>query len=532
MKKYIKNLQYIGIALLLASTSCVPLDVTPYDKDTDVNYWNKPTAAIDMVNTCYTGLSNAYEQMYSDAMTDNAYTKVTTPYNQSIGNGTYSTADSYVLSVWNTRYTGIRNCNLLLNNIDKVPDLTDELRNRYVWEVTFIRAYHYFELYSKFGDVPYFTNVISIGESQKIGRTSKAEIVNNILQELTTVIDNEYLPVAYDSNDKGRITRWAAMALKARILLFEGRYEEVKNITQAIMNDSNLALFINYEQLFTLKNENNIEVMLDVQYLENVREQKVQYEFLPPSIGGYAQLAPLQELVDDYITADGYTIKAAPLASYDPNHPFDNRDPRLAATIVYTDNWYTMADGSKHVVNADKGGGIDGFGNSSDCSPTGYYIKKYWDNTYRADFQSGLNFILIRYADVLLMNAEALVELGQFNAAAWDKTIKPLRQRAGFTSASALDFPNGADLKDIVRRERRCEFAMEGLRHKDIIRWKIADKVLNGWCHGFKTNDLVGTDNGFVRVENRKFDVAKNYLWPIPQNERDLNGNLTQNTNW
>lgn len=133
------------------------------------------------------------------------------------------------------------------------------------------------------------------------------------------------------------------------------------------------------------------------------------------------------------------------------------------------------------------------------------------------------------------MNAEALAELGELDKTAWDATIKPIRNRAGFTLASALEFPEGASkdkLIEIVRNERRSELALEGHRHKDIIRWRIADDVLNGWCHGLKTNEVVGTDNGYVRVENRTFNANRHYLWPIPQAERDLNGNLEQNPNW
>jgi len=135
------------------------------------------------------------------------------------------------------------------------------------------------------------------------------------------------------------------------------------------------------------------------------------------------------------------------------------------------------------------------------------------------------------------MNAEALAELGELDKTAWDATIKPIRARAGFTLASAVEFPEGASkdkLIEIVRNERRSELALEGHRHKDIIRWRIADKVLNGWCHGLKTNEneVVGTDNGYVRVENRAFNANKHYLWPIPQAERDLNANLVQNPNW
>jgi hypothetical protein len=484
-----------------------------------------------MVNKCYQGMNNADEVLYSDAMTDNAYTKAHT-HNQQVGNGLFTPADMYVRSVWGYRYAGIRDCNLLLNNIQLVPGLSDELRNRYIGEVTFVRAYHYFELYSKFGDIPYFTHVISISESKTIGRTPKSEVVNNILNELSTIIDNNYLPPSYDDKNTGRITRWAAMGLKARILMFEGRFSEVTPITNKIMTEGGFSLFGNYENLFKIENENNSEVMLDVQYKPVDREYQVQYQFLPPSLGGHSQLAPLQELVDDYITLDGYTIKNAPASSYDPANPFANRDPRLAASIIYTGNSYTLADGSAHEVDCTKNAAPNGYDFSSDCSPTGYYMKKYWDNTYRSNLMSGLNIILMRYADILLMHAEALAEQNQLDATEWNRTIQLIRTRAGFTDTKALNFPTTGDLKDIVRRERRCELALEGLRHKDIIRWKTAEQVLNGWCHGLYTGDAVGTDNGYVRVDERRFDATKHYLWPLPQNERDLNENLTQNPKW
>src|SRR5690606_1253912 len=210
---------------------------------------------------------------------------------------------------------------------------------------------------------------------------------------------------------------------------------------------------------------------------------------------------------------DGYSITEAPVTSYDPSNPFENRDPRLAATVMYTGNSYTLENGTQHVVDTRKGSSPDGFGFSSDASATGYYFKKYWDNKYRSNLYSGLNIILIRFADILLMRAEALIESGAMNNTEWNRTIRPLRVRAGFTESRARDCPGTSDLRKIIRQERRSELAFEGLRHLDIMRWKIADQVLNGWAHGMYTGDAVGTDNGFIRVENRSFDPAKHYLW-------------------
>lgn len=530
-----KNIIKTGLLAVMsvAAVSCIDLDTAPYDRETDLTAWDKPESAINGVNACYPTMISAEELLYADAMSDNAYTKVNNTLNQAIGNGSYSTAHNYVKLVWDSRYAGIRVCNKLLGNIDKVPGLSDELRERYRGEARVIRDFHYFELLSKYGDVPYFTNDISIAQSQRIARTPKAEIVEKLLTDLSQVIDSECLPVSYGDTDKGRITRWAAMGLKARILLFEGRWGELKEVTGRIMQEGPFDLYPSYSGLFEVANENNQEVILDLQYIALDREQNEQYEFLPPSLGGYAQLAPLQELVDDYVMLNGKGIHETG-SGFSESQPYVNRDPRLAATIAYTGNSYTLADGTEHVVNCDRGSVPDGFGYSSDCSPTGYYIKKYWDKTYRSTHMSGLNMIILRYADILLMHAEALVELGQFDASAWNKTIRPIRERAGFVDAAALDFPGGGpeNLRNIVRRERRCELALEGLRHKDIIRWKTAENVLNGWCHGLKTGDVVGADNGYVRIENRVFNPAKHYLWPIPQNERDLNKNLTQNPSW
>lgn len=138
-----------------------------------------------------------------------------------------------------------------------------------------------------------------------------------------------------------------------------------------------------------------------------------------------------------------------------------------------------------------------------------------------------MNLHLLRYAEVLLTYAEAKQAMGQMDAAVWDNTIRLLRQRAGFTDPQALDFPGNAGLTQIIRRERRTELAMEGLRTDDIRRWNIAETVLNGFAHGARFGDAA-VDNGYIRAQKRIF-TSKDYLWPIPSSEIGLNANLTQN---
>ena len=142
--------------------------------------------------------------------------------------------------------------------------------------------------------------------------------------------------------------------------------------------------------------------------------------------------------------------------------------------------------------------------------------------------KSGLNLILIRYADVLLMYAEAMNELGKMDEAVWNKTIRPLRERAGFTDAPSLIYPTEGNMQTIIRRERRVELAMEGLRIFDIRRWKTAENVLNGYPHGAQFGEA-SIDNGYIRLEKRTFNPERDYLWAVPLSQKDLNPNLGQN---
>lgn len=522
-----KFFSILSFSALMLAAACVPLDTHPYDRETDTDFWDQdPNAAVSALNTCYVSLTDMYGLVYSDGMTDNAYVKG--GQTKSIGNGSYGTSEEYVYSLWGGNYSGIRDCNELITNIDRVPGLAAELKARYLAEARTLRAWHYYELYSRFGDVPYITTLISISDSRSLARTPRNEVVANVISELESVIDANILPGSYTEDNRGRITKWAAMALLAKVQLFEGNFAAVITLTDKIMGESGITLFPSYSGLFEIANEYCPEIILSSQYTPVLREHNIMYNLLPPSMGGYSNIAPLKSLIDSYIMLNGKAIDEDG-SGYDAAHPWDKRDPRLAATVMYPGNSYPLKGGG---AAQPEWNGQDAFNSTSDVTPTGYYVRKWWDNTYRLTLQSGLNPILIRYADVLLMNAEAHAEQGTLTETVWNATIRKIRERAGFTDASALSFPAGANLIETVRNERRCELAFEGSRRTDIIRWKIAEDVLNGWCHGLYTGETVGTDGGFVRIEQRQFDPQKHYLWPIPQKERDLNKNLTQNPNW
>jgi len=520
----------LSAAVMGILPSCVGLDTAPYDKETDLTFWSgDPNSALYALNSCYGYITSMDEMITMEGATDNAYVKGLTS-TQPIANGSYSTSNSYVKGIWDNKYSGIRVCNELLNNIDKTPSLSADLKARYIAEATVIRAFLYYELYTKFGDVPYVTTTISVQESETISRTPRATVLANVISDLESAINSNALPASYSTDDRGRITIGAAKAILAKVYLFECNYEKVLEITDDIIASGTYSLFSNYSGLFEVANEYNCEVILDAQYATALREFSMRsIGYVPPSLGGYAEIGPTQELVDSYIMTNGKAITDAD-SGYDAENPYVNRDPRLKASIIYTGNSYILADGTEYVVNCEEG--ADGYNTTSDVTPTGYYLRKWWDKSYRLTLQSGLNPIIIRYADILLMNAEAHVELGSMNEAVWNKTVKAIRQRAGFTDSNALNYNGSADIKAIVRNERRTELAFEGHRLKDIIRWKTAETVLNGNVHGLYTGALVGTDNGYEILEKRSFDPEKHYLWPIPQKDKDINKNLSQNPNW
>ena len=514
----------IIILTLLVNLGCTTeLDLAPIDSTSEATFWETEEDARIFLNSVYADLMNADSYLFFSTLSDDAYTKGREEY-RNIASGNYGPSNAVVEGTWSSRYEGIRRANIFLNNIDKVTDISEEMRQAYTAQARFIRAWHYFYLIELYGDVPLVTDEISIEESLQLERTDRDVILDFIYEELNMAISN--LPTGYPAEQQGRITKDAAIAFKSRVHLYNEEYEEA--IALAEPQVGKYDLFPDYGALFETANEFNEEILLSLQYVPADREHNLQYSLVPPSLGGYANFSPLQSLVDSYLTINGYSIDD-PAANFDPENPYQNRDPRLAATIIYDDYVMTDYDGNVVTIDTSPGAAPDGLNYSSNTTPTGYYVSKYFDPEARNQTNSGLNLILIRYAEVLLNYAEAKIELGTFTEADWNATIRPIRERAGLTG-QALEFP-GSDqekLRELVRNERRVELAFEaGHRFFDIRRWRIADEVLNGWTYGMRLED-----GEYVQVSFRTFDPDKHYLWPIPLSERDINGNLTQNPNW
>ena len=539
MKNILKQIKFIPAVLLLL-VSCEDLDLVPENKFTDSTYWTSVDKAQTFLNTAYSQMQNSSNFFYNEALSDNAYNgRGDNAGAASIAAGIYDPSLGRLKSEWGERYAGIKTCNLIIENIERVPNADPAVIARMTAEARFIRAFQHFQLTTWFGDIPLVKKDPSLQEAQTISRTPHAEVVQFILDELDAVIPvlpkNNQLAVA----EKGRITMGAAAALKARVLLYESRWEEVIQTTEQFMAMSygQYSLFGSYEGLFEAKNEYNSEDILSLQYVPVDKMWGEFFDMAPISAGARLNaLAPTQELVDSYIMLNGKAINESG-SGYDENNPYINRDPRLTGTVVYDQYNWKEADGSSRTIHIKPGsspGNPDEFVQGSSATSTGYYTRKYYDAEHLTSLNSGLNLMLFRYADILLMYAEAKNELNQMNSTVWDQTIKALRIRAGFTDASALSFNaslNQSALQEIIRNERRTEFGMEGLRIFDIRRWKIAEDVLNGYAHGAKFGSP-SVDDGYLRVNLRTFDPDKHYLWPVPRDERLINTNLSQNPNW
>lgn len=527
----------VGACVLFGSfISCNELDLAPTNKFTDLNYWTSPAKASSVLSMAYRQMLSSEYFFADEKLSDNLYEGRGSSDEKLITSGQANAALKRFSEDWKKCYEGIKTCHTFLENVDRVPGMGEALKNRMKAEARFIRAWIFFRLACHYGDVPLFDYNLTVHEANTISRSPKADVLAFIRSELSDIAALLPTKQEYAATDNGRITKGAVMTLLARTYLYENDWQNVVAVCEKIMKGEygDYKLFPSYSGLFLPENEYNSEIILDLGYVLNMRTWMEMYDAVPLSVGGRVNaFAPTQELVDDYIMLNGRGIDEAD-SGYKEDDPYINRDPRLSATIVYHGYQWTNGKGVTSTIYIQPGSSKDAgvanldeyAGPGQNSTGTGYYIRKYFDPTAPEGLAAGLNIILMRYADVLLMYAEAKNELGGMNETVWNQTIRPIRERAGFTDASALSYPATGNMQAIIRRERRCELAVEGLRVFDIRRWKTIETVLNGRPHGAK---FAAGNTKYIELDERKFNKDRDYLFAIPQSQRDINKSLTQN---
>ncbi|MDQ6901390.1 MAG: RagB/SusD family nutrient uptake outer membrane protein [Bacteroidota bacterium] len=565
MRLRLFNKTNLIILFLVVVASCKKLDLKPTNKYTDDNFWQVNGNAFNALATCYNqqisggfsrSSSAAQAYFYNEALSDNAYcpldVNVGTPTAISSGDdANFNPGINRVQYEWGSYYTNIRSCNLFLENVDKNTTLGSALIARMKGEAMYLRAQAYFRLTNFFGDVPLITKVQTPEEAKMTPKNPKADVVSFILGQLDSAA--AVLPTrdAQAPTDKGRITIGAAKAMKARVLLYNGKWAECAAICEDLMNNPGVngsyALVSSFPAIFSTNNKYNSEVISDLGYSKPNRTWGDWSDLGPFYTGPGAvaasnsNLVPTQDLVESYLTLDGKAI-TDPASGYDVDNEYVNRDPRLTYTVVYDGYQWVNQLGNTQTIHIKPGTVADlsspdaknlyggGKGTSS-----GYFWRKYFDPTVNDGFSYGEDIIIQRWAEVLLMEAEAKTMLGQMNATVWDGTIKALRTRAGFTNPLALNYPGNTTMSmiDQVRNERRSELALESLRYDDIKRWKIAEVVLNhptgSEVRGAK---FASNNTAFIKLVVRTFNPAKHYLWPIPTESLQTDPKLTQNPGW
>ncbi len=538
INKIIKIFGWLTV-IILSLHSCNTMEPIPTDNYTDATFWRSASNADQVVNMAYSQMYSADKMWSDEALSDNIFEGRRNTDQRIIRNGIANPELALFENEWKSAYEGLKTCHIFLANIERVPDVDLQWLARRTAEVRFIRAFIYFRLVNFYGDIPFFTTDISLEESYNKERTAKADVLQFIRQELTEITPHLMKKEELSNEDKGRITKGAAIALQARTYLYESDWHQTINYCDSLINYHEVygeySLFSDYSGLFQASNEYNEEVILDYAYVPSLKTWSKYYDAAPLSAGARVNdYAPVQSLVDNYLTLDGKSVSEDP--DYNEDNPYEDRDPRLQATIVVDGGEWVDFDGSKRTIYTKPGRGnsetekMDEFkGTSANSSPTGYYMKKYYDPTATQVFESGLNIIMFRYADILLMYAEAKNEVGELDSQIWETTIKALRERAGFTTQEALAYPSNLseeEIRQIIRQERRSELALEGLRYFDIIRWKEGKDYLEGTVYGAK---FANNNTEYIKLDERRFDENRDYLWSLPRQQIDLNKNLLPN---
>jgi len=592
-KNVLKHICYgsIGVAILFVGCNDSFLEREPKDDLTNPKFWKTATDLKVYNNGIYNDAGNNGKNLFlvghSNSAWNSSYLSTMASENQSdngasfvsdharyakIAAGMETVPDNPSEGGW--QWGLLRRCNVFFENV-KDAAIDDETKNKYAGEVHFFRAWFYFDKVQNYGDVPLVTTALTEDSPELFEKqTPRKEVMNQVLADINKAI--EYLPESWPTDHPDRVNKYTALALKSRICLFEGTYNKYHNLgdyqtwlteavdaSKQIMDSGKFKLYNtgdpskDYRVLFTSPDlHGNNEIIMSRSYETPALGHRVSGYIISQNSG------PTKDFVDDFlcIEADG-TAKPIGLStiynedSYDGY--FDNRDPRLAQTILDPRK-------EKELLNTQKGFPfLNGMGVSWE-SATGFHFIKFYE--YADDMRGTGNEIndypLFRYAEILLNYAEAKAELNTLSLNDLDVSINKLRERAGMPNMDlnpAMDpkYSNEGISSQLVeiRRERRVELSYEQFRYQDLMRWKQGHRLKNrvlgmrledserapgeryekAKVNTFEVNGkkyvdvYAGTDYTY---ERREFIDGKHYLHPIPINVLAKNSNLVQTPGW
>jgi len=589
MKNYLNTLTLalaLGTALGLSACNDA-LNLNPLDQISDAALWEDPALINAYLNDIYLGMRHGLYEVQLGSLVDETHfihgygtNEVVQSITSASAAGVWSNGrtntpiDAYR---WGPVYSRIRQVNILLQNIDDSGIEDEDLRNNVKGEAHFLRAYFYHNLLRAYGGVPIITEVYALDDDLLVGRNTFEETVDFIVAEAQTAAD--LLPM--QPRNLGRATEGAALALKARVLLYAAsdlysenpanelvgypggdrtaRWRAAKNAALDVMNMGLYQLYNrqgdpveNYTQLF-LENGDHEEIIMSRFFLEERGDgYNPGLHNGPNGYRNWAGNTPIQQLVDDYEMADGTEFDWG-----NPEHaadPYENRDPRFYASILYDGAYFrprppegaeiepqgiiqtfeevTLPDGSKRPGLDTRDGPIEDWNGGY----SGYYLRKFIDPSinHSTSEKQIVPWRFFRYAEVLLNYAEASIGLGEEGDAR--EAINQIRRRAGMPDIN----DTGQALLERYRNERRIELVFEEHRYWDVRRWKIGSEVYED-AQGIQILAEATNYQDRSTYSNYQYDPIfiqdrgwqdRAYFVPIPNDEIQRNSNLVQNPDY
>ena len=496
-----KNRYIFSLLLLLIITcSCDDiLDKAPNYKPTAEGYFVSEAAAQEARIGMYsTNASHAYFKDYIfmwDGMTDQLYDQYNWGQELSVARGAFDASIGGVVSgFYNDAYRVIATINDLIAHVEGMDESLFVIlpQEQYIAEARFFKAYYYFYLTELYGGVPLYKTALTSVDESKVEQTPKSEIIDYILNELELAINN--LPNGpYD----GYVKKGAAQTLKAKILLHNQQWQKAADVAQEVISSGTYGLHSDYAEIFIKKGQvGNREIIFASDF---------QFPDFSHSLSRYlvhsAAAVPRVEFVNSYLMQDGLTVAESPLESSD----YQNRDPRLYMTVRLPDDIWYYDNGSEVAFEP---------------TLSGFYTKKFLDedindnNSLHQGGTSEQSIVHLRYADLLLMYAEAKYQLGKLDQGVVDETINLIRERSGMATVTDITSFSDSEKFDLIKYERSIELAFERYRYFDLKRWGILGETL-----------VSLTDpNGLAMNWEDHFS-----LWPFSISELTLNPNLVQN---
>ena len=537
MKKLF-NIQIIFALLFLVSSCDEWLDLTPTDKLSDKVVWENEASANKYVNGFYTYLhqygqfgdqqfAGSLTESLTDAFKYGSYAlghKAGHPNNY-VFNPTALTTANVFYDNWSDGYNKIRRMNQFLSSMKKYSTFSEEKNTLLEAQVRFFRGFMYFQLAKRHGGVILYTD---LEEMQKNVERSSEEATWDLVQsDLEFAIKN--LPEEWASGaDKGRLTKYAALAFQSRAMLYAKRWQVAYDAADAVVKSNKFALVDNYANAWK---GSNSESILEFRYDKSGPNHGFDRDYVPMSdgfeFGGLG--TPTQEMVESYEKADGTKMNWTSYHTANATRPpYEDLEPRFKASVIYPGSTW------KGKVMENSVGGTNGTFIAYRAEPysygkttTGYFLKKLMDEKLIDvnGVKSTQTWVVIRYAEILLNKAEAAYKLNKIGEA--QEAMNLVRARVKLPGKFSSDTQWFAD----YRNERKVELAYEGQLFWDMRRWKLAHIEYNNYrTHGFK---ITGNNYEYIDVDyqDRKF-LEKTYTLPIPNSELENNSAITQYDEW